>query len=204
MVGFPSRRVKTRIKMPFGYFFSFLVLAMLVLMILVGWFGALALLVKGRRKQSRWQAWLGGAGMALIPLPGIWLLYLFLAPPNPAIAYKDAFGAAPSSDVTELRSSEDGFADWSTVYLKFKASPATIERLTTRGWKKYGEVIQSEKDKAESRTEEMPGWWNLGDADKIQVFSAQKRRKDFSTQSDESLYYDPKKGEAFYSYEGMD
>ena len=184
--------------------FSYLALGMLVFLLTLGWFGSLALLVKGRRKQSRGQAWFGGVAMILVSLPGLYLLYP--APLDSAIAYKDAFGMAPSSDVTALRSATDGFADWDTVHLGFKVSPNTIQRITAKGWSSdsTGESVNWRPDGSYYHDEDTPEWWRPRKTATTRIYFATKRLGHYSTQEEETLIYDAGTQQAYYWYHGLD
>ena len=190
--------------MPFFYFLSFLALLFVAFLLLVGWFVAVVLLVKGRQKQSRSQVWVAGASLSLISLMGMGLAYACLAPPNANLAYKDSFGVAPSKDVTELQASEDSFGDYTQIYLRFKTSPKTIQTITAKGWKVGNPNEWANSDGEISRGDSAPDWWKPKLNAQTQVFSAEKRLGHFSSFEQETLIYDAGTGEAFYDYDGLD
>ena len=189
--------------MPFGYFFSFIILAGLALITLVGWIIALGFFIGGRRKGSRPQIWFSSGALALTSGLGICLLYQCFAPSNPTIAYRVAFGVLPASDVTELRSDEDGFGDWEKVYLKFKASPETIKRLTAKNWSEPVVKTLSREQITGFGNQKVPSWWRPDEFDKVQSFDGIEPKKKFDEEYEE-LYYDSESRQAYYSYLGFD
>ena len=113
--------------------------------------------------------------------------------------------------MTELRSSDDTFGDYSVVYLKFKASPATIQRLTAKGFGDgfTGEDLMGENSNWDSKGlyyhgEDTPDWWRPQRTATTRVFYAEKRLGHFNTQENETLIYDAASYQAYYSYDGLD
>ena len=189
--------------MPIFAMMAFLLLICLGIVLAVGWIIALSFFIGGRRKGSRLQIWLSSGALALTSGLGICLLYLYFAPSNPIIAYRVAFGVLPASDVTELRSNEDGFGDWEKVYLKFKASPETIERLTAKNWSEPVVKTLSREQVTGFGNQEVPSWWKPDEFDKVQSFDGTEPKKKFDEEYEE-LYYDSESRQAYYSYWGFD
>lgn len=188
------------------FFGILLILFLLAVAPVVFWLGSLALFIVGRKRQSRLQSWLGGAAFALVSGAGLWFIYLCAFPPpsDSTNVYRAAF-EAPSRDVTALQSSEDGFRDWSSAHLKFRAAPQTIERITAPGWRPI--AAKDWKDVgAFSRDEEAPKWWRPQSSPTTRVFYfyATKRLGHYSNMEDETLIYDAATHQAYYSYNGVD
>ena len=182
---------------------AFYFFALVGLFAFVVWLGCLILFVAGRKQRSRAMAWIGGVPLALLSVSGVvvasWILYVSIVPTNPADDYKSAFGAVPSRDVSELRSSGNIFGDEELTYMTFKASPETIKQLTAKGWNKPIAKIWSEEDedKASFDREERPNWWKPEKVNEMQFFYADSRRKKFDTEY-ENLYYDLNSHQAYY------
>ena len=197
--------------MPIVTMFIMLVLLCVAALLAAVWLVSLVFFLKGRKKGSRSQMWIAGVPLVLLSGLGLWLAYLTLAPPNPTYAYKDAFGAPPSNDVTEMRSSDDTFGDYSVIHLKFKASPTTIQRLTAKGFGKgfTGKDLMGENSNWDAQgiyyhDEDTPEWWRPERTATTKVFYATKRLGHFNSLEDETLIYDSNTNQAYYYYHGID
>ena len=171
------------------------------------WLGSLWLFVAGRRKQSATMIWLGGVPLAFGSLIAIATLlgaiYGFSWNHKPANIYEMSFGSAPTPDVTELQSKFYNFADTGTTFLKFKAAPATINKLTKKPWKSLQGKAWQDEDFYFFKGENTPDWWKPAKTQNTQIFIVSDRFKYFAGEN-EILVYETKTGQTYYAFIGID
>ena len=96
---------------------------------LIGWLGSLVLLIAGRI--HRWPLLSIVSGVSFVALTAILAVVIFslARTPNPTEVFAEAFGFRPSADVSNLQSEYSYWFDSRVIYLKFNASPATVDRI---------------------------------------------------------------------------
>lgn len=175
------------------------------------WVGAFLLLRYGRKKGSKPLSLFGGISSVLLSLIGlyfIWTIAIGLVRiTNPTVIFARSFGFKPTSDVTEIKSSYWYFADTGLTYLKFKASPETLQRIIARGLK---ETTESNFNNllASGLSKSAPKWWMPFEGTPSQFFSAERKpetleHQDFASET-EVLSYNPTTGIAYYCFNGID
>ena len=104
------------------------------------WCTCLLAFVFARRKRWRVFSWFVAIPTALIPLAALLLagvmIHGAMRMMTPRHVYQDVFKEAPSEDVRNIRSKAWFFADSGYVFLRFEATPETVERLATRRLRK--------------------------------------------------------------------
>lgn len=159
----------------------------------------------GKKKGIHSLMWAGGipfiasAGFAVFCL-GL-MGYGFYTTSRPATVYEMTFGSAPSSDVTNIQSNYYYFADTGTTFLKFKASPATIAKLTAKGWTRLN--AQGNQNAGPHTGTQTPEWYKPKITDTTVIYTAEKRIGDFASES-ETLVYDRVTKQAYYDFVGID
>jgi hypothetical protein len=155
-------------------------------------------------------AWVGGLFVfrvkhklryALISFPTFLaiLLSLYVYAGRPSATFDRVLGFSPPPDVTSLQSSEWILGDSGVVYLRFKASPATIQRIVARGL-----LLVGPSNEPSTTSDSPPSWWQppiMGAMAYYADFAGQ--RHGFASE-DEYLIYDPATGEAYYRFVGID
>ena len=171
------------------------------------WLGALAIFVVGRRRQSRALIWAGGGSLALGSLIGVGIvgmaIYGFIWNSRPANVYQLSFGSAPSSDVIELQSKNFAFGDSGTTYLKFKAAPATIQKLTAKSWSVVKSADWQAQDLDNFLDDGAPDWWKPTKTGATQMYVTDNRFGNFAGEN-EVLVYDSATRQTHYAFVGID
>ena len=175
------------------------------------WLLFLLLFLSGRRNKSRARSCMGGVPFALSSGFALWCLGLVAhglwSSSRPANVYKITFGVAPSADVTDIRSKYYYFADTGTTFLKFKASPSTIDKLTAKGWTrlKYQEQLEAHAsdDANTPADDDTPNWFKPDLTESTVTYVSEHRIGDFASES-ETLTYNPATRLAYYDFVGID
>lgn len=76
------------------------------------------------------KVWLG---LLSLPVFTVLLLGFDASVSKPSAIFTRTLGFSPTPDVEIIESSEWEGPDWHTVYLRFRASPNTVKRITSRG-----------------------------------------------------------------------
>ncbi len=182
----------------FFYLLLPFILAIAAILCLV-WLGSLIFFIVGYRQRARTKMWVSGTIFVLISIFGGMNYLAFHTPPNPANVYVAAFdGRIPTSDVTNLRSDTNYGSD-TRIFLAFKASPATIKRIKSDGWKWRDADDWAKYGGENNYGEPKPDWWNPRLSARTQVFERMNHTGDFMTE-DETLVYDVGTRQTYYSY----
>ncbi|MHB1326215.1 MAG: hypothetical protein ACYDGS_09745 [Thermoleophilia bacterium] len=128
----------------------------------VFWIASLLTFIIGRIKKVRWLTWLGGIPLISLTLIGVLVIgligYSFIRSQNPCYVYEDTFQEDPSTDVTEIQSNSWSFADEGHVYLRFRASDETFQRILP---KQLERVSYKQYKRRMSDGLSYPDWWIL-------------------------------------------
>ena len=117
---------------------------------------------------------------------------------RPSTPFKDSFGFAPPPDVTILQSFEEGFGDYGITYLHFKANPATVQRIVSKGMVQVGPTTATPS----STNSTPPDWWQPPDKS-VEKFIGSIGKRNFAREED-YLVYDPATGDVWYRFMGID
>jgi hypothetical protein len=163
------------------------------------WSASALVFFVGLKRKSEWLKCIGGA--SLFGLTGIAAIVVgitawsFLFPPSPAQHFEGVFGFAPPADVKELRSADPSFGDYGALYLSFEASPATIKRITSRGYKR--------SNQAQDSYGEPPEWWKPILSQTTISYLGTVKPGAFASE-EVVLHYDTRTQIAHYEYTGID
>ena len=171
------------------------------------WVGAFLLSRWGARPMSV----VGGVVFVLLSLVGVYFVGRItvglIRVSTPSVVFERSFGFKPTPDVSNIKSSYWYFADTGLIYLEFKTSPETLQRIIDRGLKtttaeNFKSILTSGLSKSG------PRWWEpLKDAS-AQFFYAERKpdtmaSQDFASET-ELLSYNPRTGLVFYCFSGID
>jgi hypothetical protein len=107
----------------------------------------------------------------------------------------------PSTDVTHLRSQCWYFAGSENTFLTFKATPATIKKLTTKTWHPLTKL--KKETILDLDREENPSWWKPPKTSSTFVYTASMRFHKLPSEY-EYLIYDPVTEQACYEFKGFE
>lgn len=136
----------------------------------------------------------------LLSLP-VFLVLLgswFLWQTRPAAVFKGSFGFAPPPDVMSLQSSHWFLGDSGIVYLRFKASPSTVQRITSQGLRPRA----SGSPYPTFTNSTPPDWWRPRQSS-VNEYIGSGTGLGFSNE-EAYLIYDPATGEVWYRFVGID
>jgi hypothetical protein len=174
----------------------------------VFWLGFLALFLIGRSRKSRLLKSLGGVPLLCSSVFALWFagtaVYGFIYNQLPDNVYKSVFGFSPSADVTNIKSTYYYFADTGEFYLRFNASPQTINKIVRLGFTRHPRSELSPEDSSGLDDQGPPAWWKPVQTKSTRYYQARKRIGDFSTMEEEWLCYDASTQLAYYHYIGID
>lgn len=144
------------------------------------WLGALIAFISSRFYKSKIARWIGFLPFAAMTAGAIWFVASLYYLSTPAQVFKTSFGFTPTNDVREIKSKYWYFGDSGSTDLQFKANSQTIQRIVAMGLK------ETEDSKKMAR-----------------IYSATNRIKDFASE-EETLSYDERTQQAYYSFQGID
>lgn len=188
------------------------VFSILLWLILAGiygffWLLFLSLFIVGKIKKSRMLSWIGGIPLLLSTTFAVFTLCTIIwgifSVSKPANVYEITFGTPPPADVTDIQSHDWYFADSGLTYLKFKASPTTIKKLTTKDWHQLSGKKLDEVNFVYMVNDDKPLWWHPRKTSSSQIYKGSLHSHDFAT-VDEMLIYNPKTQQAYYRFVGID
>jgi hypothetical protein len=162
---------------------------------LVGWLGSLALLITGRIHRSTPLSIVGGVSLIALTMVLAVAIFGFFRTPNPTEVFTKAFGVGPSVDVDKLQSEYSYFMDSGFIYLKFNASPMTVDRIVARGLNRSTLSCNSNV--------EPPGWWIQPAGTDIDRYYGEFHNRDFASECEE-LIYDRSSNTVYFFYIGID
>jgi hypothetical protein len=156
---------------------------------LAAWVGVLYLFrVKHKRRPALFS----------IPTFLVLLVSLYLYVSRPSATFEGVLGFPPSSDVTSLQTSLFFLGDSGVAYLRFKASPATIQWIVARG---LTPIVAGTRGPA-TTSGKPPSWWRPPTAPTAAYLGNFEERS--FTREEEYLIYDPVTGEAYFRFLGVD
>lgn len=169
------------------------------------WCGTLVLVFVGKARQSKLLKNCGKVSFTISTAAGLWCAFSFMqdyvSPPSPSSVYKLAFGLEPSSDVANIKATLNGFGDNTQIYLRFRASPQTIQRIAGIGLK------PASHQKAEWQgpwiNSYSPLWWKPAVTESTDFYIATHRAGRYVFEK-ELLCYNRQTKIAFYQYNGQE
>ena len=117
---------------------------------------------------------------------------------RPSKVFERSFGFAPPADVTALRSYQFVLGDSGVVYLRFRASPATVQRIVARGLRPVGTAV----DGPASTNATPPDWWQPPPTTQA-AYVGNFGGRNFASE-EEYVVYDPATGEVYFRFVGID
>ncbi|MEO6908395.1 MAG: hypothetical protein ABI210_10945 [Abditibacteriaceae bacterium] len=171
------------------------------------WLIFLTLFIVGKIKKSRVLSWIGGVPLTLSTVFAVIFLGAIVCGivyvSFPSNVYKMTFGTSPTVDVTGLRSHYWYFADSGVTYLKFKAAPTTIKKITAKTWHQLTGQKIDEENFNYTEDDDIPSWWHPKKTPSTQIYKNSSLPHDFAAE-DEMLIYNPNTQQAYYEFEGID
>ena len=181
-----------------------LLAAVIVLAVGVATVVALIVVAWGSWKRSWWATFFWVV-LSLLPLTVIGGLYLTLfgpadysRPQDLAAAYKTEFGTDPTADVTDIQARQVVVGDAGAAWLRFHASPSTIDTLLARFVKSDPAAF------AEAGTGgNVPAWWKPDEDGVNEYYTADHWSRSFS-RSEAFMGVDRAKGWVYFHHSGSD
>ena len=124
--------------------------------------GALYFIV-GRKRESRFLRWIGGAPLATLTvlciLAAVIFPYSLVRASVPRYVYEDTFHRKPASDVKRIQSHSWSLVDSAHVYLRFRSTYKTFKEILPQNlarvsYSEYREKMPALSDPAP------PPWWS--------------------------------------------
>ena len=132
-------------------------------------------------------------GLASVPTFLILLTCAILWMTRPSATFELALGFPPPADVTGLQSRQWILGDSGEVYLRFRASPATIKQIVARGLSPSSGSTDSGNSP--------PDWWKPSQG--AEIYEAAFRDRKFASEH-EYFACDPATGDAWFRWIGID
>jgi len=160
--------------------------------------GALLVVALGMRRRP-WRATAWRAGVCLLPMICVMLLYVWImgpvdytSPQDLKEAYHTEFGSDPPPDVTDFQVRVAVLGDWWGAWHRFRAAGATIDSLITKF-----EPTDRQSFSDAIGTGSMPGWWRP-DADGVDAYYVAHQWRSESGHSEAYLGINRAKGVVYF------
>jgi hypothetical protein len=170
----------------------------LMLCFAVAWLGSLALMVYGLQRRSVPLAGASGLVFGVLSLIAIAYGVLAFDAGRPPVVFKQFFGFEPTPDVADLQSEYFSMGDAGHAFLRFRASPATVERIVRqRGLEEVPDSFFPHSNL------QPPEWWTPPTGAKTLRYGGEFTGREFYSEG-EVLIYDQLTNTVYYHYIGID